>query len=212
MALDLVAAHAASNLDMGTNIFVARDLFSSANVNTLEARQDSGNDTVTIFIDSPEPEKYEYAASVVYACPVETVYALRCTAGGPDSVCGPGLPPVTVTENASEYKVSSAVTTKTQGVEVKATVIESCNLDGTTAATCTATVGGSAQGQSTTTSATVTYTDASSYYLQVQITGGNEKLANPTGKCQSGAASLNTRAVAFWGILGAVGAVGALAL
>ncbi|KAJ3556732.1 hypothetical protein NPX13_g10074 [Xylaria arbuscula] len=117
MALNIAAAHAASNLDVGSNIFASRDLFTSANLNPLEARQDSGNDTVTLFIDSAEPDSYEYAASVVAACSSETIYALQCTAGGPDSVCGDSVPAITVTENASEYKVSSAVTTKTGGVE-----------------------------------------------------------------------------------------------
>ncbi|KAI0968834.1 hypothetical protein F4678DRAFT_187691 [Xylaria arbuscula] len=208
MALEFFAARAANNLGTGS-VFAPRDLFSS-DVGTLEARADSGNDTVNIFIDSPDAEDYEYAASVVAACATQTVYEVRCTAGAA-GVCGSNAAVATITENASEYKVSSAVTTKTGGVEVKATVIEVCNLDGTKAATCTPTVAGSAQGQTYKTSATVTYTNAASLYFDVKVTGGNEKLANPTGKCSS-ASGVNTRAVAFWGFLGAVGAVGVLAL
>ncbi|KAI0534055.1 hypothetical protein GGR58DRAFT_484209 [Xylaria digitata] len=209
MALELFAAHAINNLG-SSNMFAARGV-SSANVGILEARQDSGNDTINIFIDSPDPGNYEYAASVVAACPTQTIYEARCTSGPDSDVCGSNKPGVTFTENASEYRVSSAVATTTSGVEVKATVIENCELDGKTAATCTATVIASAQGQKVTSSATVTYTDAAAYHLDVSITGGNEKLANPTGSC-SAASDINTRAVAFWGFLGAIGAVGVLAL
>lgn len=94
---------------------------------------------------------------------------------------------------------------------MKATAIETCQLDGTSRATCTATIEGSAQGQKTSTTGVVTYTDAAALRFDVSITGGNEKLVNPTGKC-SAASSVNTRAVALWGFVGAVGAVSALLL
>ncbi|RYC65234.1 hypothetical protein CHU98_g997 [Xylaria longipes] len=176
----------------------------------LEARD--GPSTVNLFIDATDADTYdyEYAASVVDACVSRTVYALRCTSG-PSEFCGANAAIATVTENASLYSFSSAVETKTAGVEVKATAIENCKLDGTTAATCTATAVVSAQGQKTTTTATTTYTDAATLRFDVSITGGNEKLANPTGKC-SAASSVNTRAVALWGFLGAIGAVSVLAL
>ncbi|KAI1273666.1 hypothetical protein F5Y07DRAFT_402092 [Xylaria sp. FL0933] len=209
MALELVARHAAQNLP-AASMFSPRDLFSGGDVAALETRDDSGPSSVNIFIDSPDADSYEYAASVVAACSSQTVYEVRCTSG-PSPICGSNAEAATVTENASEYKVSSAVTTKTAGVEVKATVIESCNLDGTTAATCTATIQGSAQGQKYSTAATVTYTDAATLRFDVSVTGGNDKLASPTGKCSS-ASNINTRAVAFWGFLGALGAVGVLAL
>ncbi|GAP87132.1 hypothetical protein SAMD00023353_2301470 [Rosellinia necatrix] len=206
MAAQLVAGHAFSNLDAGS-MFAARDVagFSPA-VAPMVARQESGPTSVNIFIDG-QPE-FEYAASVVAACADHTVYAVQCTGGGPSSLCGSDSPPATITENASQYHVSSAVTTKTLGVEVKVTLIEECELAGTTAATCTATVAGSAEGQKTTTSATTTYDAASALHFDVAITAGNQKLVNPTGTC-SGA---STRAVALWGLLGAVGAVGVLAL
>ncbi|KAI0966740.1 hypothetical protein F4678DRAFT_466109 [Xylaria arbuscula] len=47
--------------------------------------------------------------------------------------------------------------------------------------------------------------------FDVSITAGNEKLAKPTGKC-SAASNINTRAVALWGFLGAVGAIGIMTL
>ncbi len=117
---------------------------------------------------------------------------------------------MTITENASTYIVSSAITTKTAGVQVKATVVENCSLAGKTAATCTATIAGSVKGKKYSTSTTVTYAHASALHFDVSVTGGNEKLASPTA-C-SGAPGVNTRALAFWGFLGAIGAVGVLAL
>ncbi|RWA03610.1 hypothetical protein EKO27_g11489 [Xylaria grammica] len=208
MSLELVAAHAFSNLG-SANMFAPRDL---ANVGTVEARAESGNDTVNIFIDSEDPTNYEYAASVVAACASETVYEVFCTAGPDSRVCGDDTPGVTITENASEYKVTTATKTTSSGIAVEATVIENCALESTTSAACTATVVASAQGQKYTTDATTTYANPTRYWLDVQVTGGNEKLANPTGTCESAASGVNTRAVAFWGFLGAVGAVGVLAL
>ncbi|KAI1114735.1 hypothetical protein F5Y14DRAFT_161847 [Nemania sp. NC0429] len=215
MALELVAGHA-FNLGLG-NTFTPRDFAADVDAGALEARQDAGAGagpkSVNIFIDSTDPEfrEYGYAASVVDACPSKTVYALRCTAG-PSGVCGAGGPAVTITENASQYTVSSAITTKTRGIVVSATAIEHCDLAGTTRAVCTATIQGEAEGQKYTTSGVVTYTTAANRHYDVAITGGNEKLANPTGKCSSAAAGTNTRAVALWGLLGAIGAVGVLAL
>lgn len=85
MAVELVAGHA-FNLGLGT-AFAPRDL--AANVDALEARQASGPNSVNIFVDSTDAEylDYEYAASVVNACPSQTVYAIRCTKG-PKAVCG----------------------------------------------------------------------------------------------------------------------------
>ncbi|KAI1160947.1 hypothetical protein F5B18DRAFT_471021 [Nemania serpens] len=209
MALDLVAGHA-FNLGLGS-VFTPRDL--AANVGALEARQDSGPKSVNIFVDSADGgyEKYGYAASVINACPSSTIYAIRCTAG-PTAACGANADVATITENASEYKVSSAVTTQSAGIEVKATLAEHCKLDGTTAATCTATVKGSAQGQTYSTAGVVTYTNAALRHYDVAITGGGEKLVNPTGTCSAAAGVVNTRAVALWGLLGAIGAVGVLVL
>ncbi|KAI1124841.1 hypothetical protein F5Y10DRAFT_248374 [Nemania abortiva] len=210
MALELVAGHAVNNLGLG-NVLPARAVADfSPNTGVLQARAD---DSVNLFLDSTDADiqDYEYAASVVNACSAYTVYAVRCTAGT-NEICSSDAPAVTITENASQYTVSSSVTTKTAGAEVKVTILEACDLDGTTAATCSATVGGSAQGTKYTTSATVTYTDAASLHYNVAITAGGEKLANPTGSCSSDAPGVSTRAVALWGFLGAIGVVGVLAL
>ncbi|KAI1199089.1 hypothetical protein F5X97DRAFT_132341 [Nemania serpens] len=211
MALELVAGHA-FNLGVG-NVFTPRDLAAAANVDALEPRQDAGPKSVNIFIDAADAEfrEYGYAASVVNACPSQTVYELRCTEG-PAGVCGANADVATVTENASEYKVSTSLTTRTANREIKGTLVEQCKLAGTTAATCTATVIGSAQGQVYSTVSVLTYTSAALRHYDVAITGGAEKLASPTGSCSSAAAGLNTRVVALWGLLGAIGAVGVLAL
>lgn len=95
---------------------------------------------------------------------------------------------------------------------MKATIIEECDLAGTTRATCTATLAGEAQGQKYSTSSVLTYTQAATLHFDVPVTAGNQKLANPTGTCSNGASGLSARAVALWGLLGAVGAVGVLAL
>ncbi|KAI3326947.1 hypothetical protein HD806DRAFT_531542 [Xylariaceae sp. AK1471] len=210
MALAFGAAHAAN---LGMNDWLApRDVVDySAKMETLEKRANSGSDTVNLFLDVQDDD-YEFAASVVAACKEHTVYALQCTEGSSNpSTCGPDSPKVTFTENASEYRISSATKTRTAGVDVTVTLIETCKLGGTTAATCTVTYGGEAKGQKTFVTSESTFTDVASWRVDVAITAGNEKLANPTGKC-SAASEINTRAVALWGLVGAIGAIGVLAL
>ncbi|KAI0551424.1 hypothetical protein F4679DRAFT_582592 [Xylaria curta] len=209
MSLELVAGHAA-NLGLANFTFAPRDVadFSVG----LEARD--GPQTVNLFIDAAgdDTSDYKYAASVVEACVSHTIYALQCTEGAA-GICGSDVPVATITENASQFSFSSAVATSADGTDVKATAIEHCDLAGTTAATCTGTAVVSAAGSSRTNSGTTTYTDAATLHFDVTITGGNDKLANPTGKCNSSAASsVNTRAVALWGFLGAIGAASVLAL
>ncbi|KAI8624869.1 hypothetical protein F5Y19DRAFT_280347 [Xylariaceae sp. FL1651] len=209
MALEIGAANAL-NLG-GSEWFVPRvvDDYGAK----LEARQTSNGDTVNLFIDALDSD-YEYDVSVVAACATQTVYAIQCTAGSAGSAtCGPNAPTVTATENASQYKVSSTVATSTLGYKVVVGIQEECNLDGTTAATCTATASLSANGQQTKTSYTsiITGADYTDKRFDVTVTGGAEKLANPTGKC-SAASGLNTRVMALWSLLGAVGAIGVLAL
>ncbi|KAI1755682.1 hypothetical protein F4782DRAFT_486435 [Xylaria castorea] len=209
MAFEPYAGHAVNNLGLGNFTVVPRDVpdFSVG----LEARD--GPQTVNIFIDASgdDTSDYKYAASIVEACVSHTIYALQCTEGAA-GICGSNVPVATVTENASQYSFSSSAQTTTAGIEVKATAIEHCELGGTTAATCTATAVVSASGQSSTATAVTTYTDAATLHFDVTITGGNDKLANPTGKCSASAASsVNTRAVALWGFLGAIGAVSVLA-
>ncbi len=116
------------------------------------------------------------------------------------------MPIVTVTEGPSIYRVSATTATRTGGYDVSATVQETCELRGTTAAVCTATLGGSVD--KTTTSATTTGTLAGTHYYRfdVAITGGAEKAANPTAQCKSTSASwASTKAVVMWGLVGVVG-------
>ncbi len=116
----------------------------------------------------------------------------------------------TLTAGPSTYVFSSSVSTRTLGHDVVATVQESCSLQGTTAAVCSATIGGSVDKTSTAVSTTVTESGTDYYRYDVAITGGAEKTANPTTCAANGAAGLSVRAVALWGVLGAVGVVGLL--
>ena len=117
-----------------------------------------------------------------------------------------------VTEAASTYKVSISSTTRTLGYDVTATAQDVCVLKGTTEADCAATLAVSAAGTSTTVSASTTYTGANYYRYDVQVTGGAEKLVNPTACANSAPKGLNTKAVAVLSLLSAVGAAGLLAV
>ncbi|KAI0201707.1 hypothetical protein F4808DRAFT_95965 [Astrocystis sublimbata] len=209
MSLELFAGQAAS-MGLVNMTFAPRDAADFGVSKAALASRD-GPSTVKIFIDSGDTgaSDGEYAVSVVEACVSHTVYALACTAGSADG-CGANAAAATVTENQSTYSLKSAVTTKSGGTEIKATVIDECQLQGTTKAICTGIIEASANGQKTSTALTTTYTNAAKLYYEASVTGGAEKLANPTGKCSSGAST--TRAVALWGFLGAIGAVGVLAL
>ncbi|KAI1263764.1 hypothetical protein F5Y18DRAFT_115740 [Xylariaceae sp. FL1019] len=205
MALNVVAAHA-HGLDLG-NAFAPQ----ITPAPKLLARADDAPQ-VNLFIDGDD-EDFEYAASVVSACSDATIWALRCTDGNVGSAtCGPNAEAITVTESADGYRVSSAYSTSVDGTAAKFEVIETCKI-ADDAATCTATISGSAAGQTTKTSDTVTYTgaDFSAKKYDVAVTGGAEKTASASGKCNA-ASGFNTRAVALWGMLGAVGVVGVLAL
>jgi hypothetical protein len=83
----------ASNLGVG-HWFNARDALPdfSAKMRAVEVekRQDSGEDTINLFIDARDPDN-EYAVSIVNACVSETVYAIQCTSGTEDG-CGSNGP------------------------------------------------------------------------------------------------------------------------
>ncbi|PBP28229.1 hypothetical protein BUE80_DR000823 [Diplocarpon rosae] len=173
--------------------------------------------SVDLFIDSTDAN-WEYAASIIEACADQTVYALQCTAGGSlvgAQTCGPNAVTATVTAGTSTYRFSSDVTTTTLGVGVTATAEESCVLDGTTAATCTATVRGTADGTKTTTTTTTTLSGTAYYRFDVAITGGAEKTVTATATCGSGsgaksaAANPRPRSMLLWAVVGfaAAGAI-----
>ncbi|KAJ4290797.1 hypothetical protein N0V88_006547 [Collariella sp. IMI 366227] len=172
----------------------------------VRARNDSSVPTVNMFIDGNK--NAEFVASIVDACGGQTTFALRCTAGG--SGCSPNGPAITVTANPTTYIVSTATVSKVGGQTVSATVQELCDLKGTTAAVCTAIVGGTVAGQSTTTSSTGTVEGTDYHRFDVSITAGAEKTANPSAECKAKPNGANTKAVAMWGLVGVAGIVATL--
>ncbi|KAH8905744.1 hypothetical protein BR93DRAFT_968978 [Coniochaeta sp. PMI_546] len=211
MSFNAVAAVGAGH-DLFQAFQLGAPVAGRSDVRTVVARNDSGS-TVNLFIDGESP-KMQYAASIVEACSERTVYAIHCTKG-PSTVggamCGPNAPIATLTEGPSTYAFSSSVSTKTAGYDVQATLQEACSLQGTTAAVCSATVGGSVDKTSTSTSTTTTISGTDYYRFDVAITGGAEKTANPTAcAAKSGAAGLSTKAVAVWSLIGAIGVAGFL--
>ncbi|KAJ9136647.1 hypothetical protein NKR23_g9683 [Pleurostoma richardsiae] len=176
------------------------------------------NSTVNLFINDDMDGDAGYVASVVSACADETVYAIQCTSGpvGP-ATCGPDAPILTLTEGPAIYEASIVTKSSANGVDATVSVWESCKLDGTTAATCSASVSVKANGQQTAT-ATQTVLSGTDYHrFQVAITAGAEKTASATGSCGAGdsgsaAPGRNVRFAAASGLLAAVGAAALLIL
>lgn len=110
---------------------------------------------------------------------------------------------LTLTEGPSTYVLQTKTAGDVDGTQVALTVAESCALEGTTVATCTASISASADGTSTATTAVQTLTGAEYHRFDVAITAGAEKTAAATGTCekQSGAGIVDARNV---GMLGAV--------
>lgn len=194
------------------------------------ARNGSSVPTVNMFIDGELPS-LEYAASIVDVCGGETTFALRCTSGpayipskqcGADAVVSPSartncsssqsqtnitFQVATLTAGPSTYRVSTATATRTAGSDVTATVMEACDLRGTTEAVCSATVGGTVDNKSTFISTTTTMSGPNDYYrYDVAITGGAEKTANPSAQCKppSSPSGASMKAVGMWGLVGCV--------
>ncbi|KAK4096696.1 hypothetical protein N658DRAFT_501265 [Parathielavia hyrcaniae] len=171
-----------------------------------------------MFIDG-DSEDLMYAASIIGACADQTTYALRCTSGPRyySEACNPTAPIITVTGGPGTYRVYSATTTRTMDYDVSATMQESCELRGTTAAVCSATIGGSVDGTTTSESITTTLSGTDYYRYDVAITGGADKTANPTAECPApspapGQSGASTKAVAMWGMVGAAGVTSLLGL
>jgi len=193
------------------------------------ARNASNVPTVNMFLDSDKG--YGFAASVVDACGGLTTYAMRCTSAPRGAsladACGPTAgvrlilqqtEPTTVygtntasnqvdtlTIGPSTFRFSTAAVTRTAGYDVSVTVQEACDLQGTTQAVCSASVGGNVGRTTTATSATSTVAGTSYVRFDVAITGGAEKLANPTAQCKAPSSGASTKAVAVWGLVGVVG-------
>lgn len=114
-----------------------------------------------------------------------------------------------MTSGASKYEGGLSTATVISGIAVTVTGKETCNLAGTTAATCTATAQVTASTSSTSTTSTETLSGTDYYRFNVAITGGAEKTANPTGTCSAktnAAPNLNTKKVAVWALAGFVAA------
>ena len=94
------------------------------------------------------------------------------------------------------------------------TAQESCNLVGTTAATCTATIKATAQGTSASTTVstatTETVTGSTYHRFDVEITGGAEKTASATATCgkKSAAAGFDARRIGLWAMAAVVSGAG----
>ena len=121
---------------------------------------------------------------------------------------------MTVTAGTDHYEMANTVTTRTMGYDVTASIEETCTLDGTTAATCTATAGGKAEGQSTAETVVVTLKSPSYYRFDVAITGGAEKTKNPSPTCgaTSAAMSLSAKTMAIWALTGTFGVASLLTM
>ncbi len=102
--------------------------------------------------------------------------------------------------------------TKTLGYDVSATAQETCQLRGTTEAVCTATLGGSVDKTTTSTSMTSTASGSDYYRFNVAVTGGADKLANPSATCKPANSGASVKSVATWGLVGVVGVVSLLGL
>ncbi|KAK4101263.1 hypothetical protein N658DRAFT_426032 [Parathielavia hyrcaniae] len=166
-----------------------------------------------MFIDGKSAE-LEYAASIVNVCGDQTTYALQCTGGHRyySDTCNANGPIMTVTGGPSIYGFSTTITSRTGGYDISATAQESCDLQGTTVAVCSATLAGEVDGTTTAVSDTLTLSGTNYHRYDVAITGGAEKTANPAAECTPGGSGASTKAVAMWGVAGAVGVASLLGL
>lgn len=100
------------------------------------------------------------------------------------------------------------MTSRTLGYDVTVSIEETCTLAGTTAATCTGTAGGEADGTKTSYTAVATIASPTYYRFDVEITGGAEKTKNPpspTCGVKGAATSLNAKTMAIWALIGTFG-------
>ncbi|RQM04741.1 hypothetical protein DH86_00004255 [Scytalidium sp. 3C] len=121
---------------------------------------------------------------------------------------------ITLTEGPSVYVVYYSTQVIAYGETATGTVSESCKLQGTTAADCSANVFLKAGGTSTKASTTSLLTGADYHRFNVAITGGADKTASATGSCKSSGATsqTNSRGVVTIAVLGALGLAAVLSL
>lgn len=108
----------------------------------------------------------------------------------------------TLTAGPSTYVVATATSGEIQGYSVKGSAAENCELQGTTAATCTATLSVSVEGTSTALTTTATLDGTDYHRFDVAITGGAEKTAAAAGECpaKSGAVGRGLKAREGWAL------------
>ncbi|CZS96337.1 uncharacterized protein RAG0_05707 [Rhynchosporium agropyri] len=179
----------------------------------IQARQNStapvSNDTVNMFIDSIDKD-WGYAASVIEACGGQTVLALQCTSAQSfvgSQTCGPNGEKATVTVNPTTYHFSTAATTSSAGHNIKGTAIEACSLQGTTAAICSVTIGGTVDGKKTSVTSQTSVVSPTYYRYDVAITGAAEKTAGAAATCTSAplanaAPMMNAKNMMVWALAG----------
>lgn len=126
---------------------------------------------------------------------------------------------MTVTEGPSTYIVETTTSSEIAGETIAVAVGESCALEGTTLAACTATYSVSADGTATSDVTTQTLTGTDYHRFDVAITAGADKTASATGSCNAGGkssgasgAGVDARGVGVLGLLLSAGLVGVLVL
>ncbi|KAL2070278.1 hypothetical protein VTL71DRAFT_13304 [Oculimacula yallundae] len=211
MSLAVVGGNVAFNEFVSPGVSARGVQHAAESYPVLHPRQNStapaSNDTINMFIDSQDKD-WKYAASIVEACADQTIIALQCTSGDSfvgSSTCGPNAQIATVTFASTTYHFSSAVTTSTMGSNVQATAIEACSLQGTTAATCSVTIGGTVDGKKTSSTTATSVASPSYYRYDVEITGGAEKTAAATATCApstSAAPPMTTKNMMVWALAG----------
>lgn len=190
--------------------FVDASTGRAATFPVIHATNDTGNNngtTVNMFLDDAFGGNASFAASVVTACATETIYALQCVSAflaGP-LTCGPAAEvcsilyaldlsvdcyPVVTNISFQKLTITAApttfaISTTLQELGVSVDLYEGCKLDGTTAATCSASASGTRGLFGVSTSSTTTLVGTDYHRFDVPITGGADKLvAAATQSCE----------------------------
>ncbi|KAK3721782.1 hypothetical protein LTR37_002947 [Vermiconidia calcicola] len=157
---------------------------------------------LNLFIDAGTDQNF--IGSVMAADCGATTYALACTEGDYgsgilSSTCDPSAT-VRATYGPSYFGIS----TEAETAGIRATLVQTCSLDGTTLAVCSASIGASADGMSTSGTTTITRSGTDVHYFQVPITAGANKLpgsASCTSTASTGAAAAATGIVDVYKVL-----------
>ena len=197
------------------------------------------NITANIFLPTAFEPTIQFVASVFGECDGKTTYGVRCTAGvpAPSFTCGSDTPvctredfrkaiceltamqEFTVTEASNQY-----IATRTTPISsAVVTITETCSLQGTTYASCTAdiVITGSGKVTSRSTSSTLTGTNIPTFYMyasflpitipkpkltliryDVPVTGGGQILQATGNVCVASGATRTTAPFIFGAVLG----------